>query len=118
MRIGLWFRISGPDSIRITGYGVDGPPPGFGNGTRDSTNQTQQTHMGPNAASSGTTMRYVTDTQGGNSGSPVIDGLTNVAVGVHTHGGCSSSGGNNNGTSTFHTGILGSSRSGRRRLSR
>ncbi|MGB5531065.1 MAG: T9SS type A sorting domain-containing protein [Ignavibacteriaceae bacterium] len=82
----------GPDSIRITGYGVD-------NGTA---NQTQQTHIGPNAGSSGTTMRYVTDTQGGNSGSPVIDGLTNDAVGVHTHGGCTSSGGNNNGTSTFH----------------
>jgi hypothetical protein len=48
-------------------------------------------------------MRYVTDTEGGNSGSPVIDGLTNNAVGVHTHGGCSSSGGNNNGTSLFHT---------------
>ena len=47
-------------------------------------------------------MRYVTDTEGGNSGSPVIDGLTNNAVGVHTHGGCTSSGGNNNGTSTFH----------------
>lgn len=83
----------GPDSIRITGYGVD-------NGTA---NQTQQTHIGPNAGSSGTTMRYVTDTQGGNSGSPVIDGLNNVSVGVHTHGGCTSSGGNNNGTSTFHT---------------
>ena len=82
----------GPDSIRITGYGVD-------DGTA---NQTQQTHIGPNAGSSGTTMRYVTDTEGGNSGSPVIDGLTNNAVGVHTHGGCSTSGGNNNGTSTFH----------------
>jgi len=82
----------GPDSIRITGYGVD----------TGSDNQTQQTHIGPNAGSSGTTMRYVTDTEGGNSGSPVIDGLTNVAVGVHTHGGCNSSGGNNNGTSTFH----------------
>jgi hypothetical protein len=82
----------GPDSIRITGYGVD-------DGTA---NQTQQTHIGPNAGSSGTTMRYVTDTEGGNSGSPVIDGLTNSAVGVHTHGGCSVSGGNNNGTSTFH----------------
>ena len=82
----------GPDSIRITGYGVD-------DGTA---NQTQQTHIGPNAGSSGTTMRYVTDTEGGNSGSPVIDGLTNNAVGVHTHGGCTSSGGNNNGTSTFH----------------
>ena len=92
-----------PDSIRITGYGVDGPPPDFGNGVRDSTNQTQQTHVGQNAGSSGTTMRYVTDTQGGNSGSPIIDALTNNAVGVHSHGGCSSSGGNNNGTSTFHS---------------
>ncbi len=86
----------GPDSIRITGYGVD-------NGVA---NQTQQTHIGPNFGSSGTTMRYVTDTQGGNSGSPVINGLTGVAVGVHTHGGCSSSGGNNNGTSTFHAALI------------
>ena len=92
----------GPDSIRITGYGVDD----------GSANQTQQTHIGPNAGSSGTTMRYVTDTEGGNSGSPVIDGLTNVAVGVHTHGGCSTSGGNNNGTSTISYCILGSGRSG------
>jgi len=82
----------GPDSIRITGFGVDD----------GEANQTQQTHIGPNAGSSGTTMRYRTDTQGGNSGSPVINGLTGVAVGVHTHGGCTSSGGNNNGTSTFH----------------
>jgi len=83
----------GPDSIRITGYGVD----------TGVDNQTQQTHIGPNAGSSGTTMRYVTDTQGGNSGSPVIDGLTGNAVGVHTHGGCTSTGGNNNGTSTFNS---------------
>jgi V8-like Glu-specific endopeptidase len=85
----------GPDSIRITGYGVDYNNLNY--------TQVQQTHIGPNAGSSGTTMRYVTDTEGGNSGSPVIDGLTNVAVGVHTHGGCSTSGGNNNGTSLFHT---------------
>jgi V8-like Glu-specific endopeptidase len=83
----------GPDSIRITGYGV-------ASGVR---NQVQQTHVGPNWGSSGTTMRYRTDTTGGNSGSPVIDALTNTAVGVHSHGGCTSSGGNNNGTSTFHT---------------
>ncbi|MCU0406910.1 MAG: T9SS type A sorting domain-containing protein [Ignavibacteriaceae bacterium] len=82
-----------PDSIRITGYGT-------ATGVR---NQVQQTHVGPNAGSSGTTMRYRTDTTGGNSGSPVIDALTNVAVGVHTHGGCTSSGGNNNGTSFFST---------------
>jgi V8-like Glu-specific endopeptidase len=83
----------GPDSIRITGYGVDSGVD----------NQTQQTHVGPNAGSSGNTMRYRTDTEGGNSGSPVIDELTGYAVGVHTHGGCNVSGGNNNGTSLFHT---------------
>jgi V8-like Glu-specific endopeptidase len=83
----------GPDSIRITGYGVDDAE----------YNQVQQTHLGPNWSSSGTTMRYRTDTRGGNSGSPVIDELTNYATGVHTHGGCTSSGGNNNGTSFFHT---------------
>ncbi len=83
----------GPDSLRITGYGVDD----------GEDNRTQQTHVGPNAGSSGTTMRYVTDTQGGNSGSPVIDELTGNAVGVHTHLGCTSAGGNNNGTSTFNT---------------
>ncbi len=82
----------GPSTIRITGFGVD-------SGTA---NQTNQTHAGPNAGSSGTTMQYQTDTQGGNSGSPVIDNATNRAVGVHTHGGCSTSGsGSNKGTSTF-----------------
>ncbi len=85
----------GPATIRITGFGVD-----FNNGDR---NQTQQTHAGPNAGSSGTTMRYQTDTEGGNSGSPVIDDATGSAVGVHTHGGCTTGGsGNNSGTSLFH----------------
>ena len=85
-----------PPTIRITGFGVDSNDP-----TR---NQTQQTHAGPNAGSTGTTMKYQTDTEGGNSGSPVIDDATGEAVGVHTHGGCSTGGGgNNNGTSTFNT---------------
>ncbi len=92
----------GPATIRITGYGVDSSPPGT-TGGRNAQNQTQQTHAGPNAASTGTTMRYVTDTEGGNSGSPVIDNATGEAVGVHTHGGCSiGGGGNNSGTSTFN----------------
>ena len=84
-----------PANIRITGFGVDS----------GSTNQTNQTHVGPNAGSSGTTMRYATDTQGGNSGSPVIDEATGETVGIHTHGGCSSSGGNNNGTSFFNSNL-------------
>ena len=93
-----------PTTIRITGYGVDGPAPNFGSGgPRDETNQTQQTDSGPNAGSSGTTMRYTVDTQGGNSGSPVIDDATGNALGIHTHGGCNSAGGNNSGTSAFNT---------------
>ncbi|MCP5117592.1 MAG: hypothetical protein GY953_42760, partial [bacterium] len=79
----------GPAEIRITGFGVD-------SGT---TNQTNQTNAGPNAGSSGTVMRYVTDTTGGNSGSPVIAEATDEPVGSHTHGGCSGGGGNNDGTS-------------------
>ena len=83
----------GPNNIRITGFGVDS----------GSDNQSHQTHVGPNEGSSGTTMRYSADTTGGNSGSPVIDEATNMAVGVHSHGGCSSSGGNNSGTSFFNS---------------
>ena len=86
----------GPANIRITGFGVD-------DGV---TNQTNQTHVGPNAGSSGTTMRYTADTTGGNSGSPVIDEATGEAVGIHTHGGCTSSGGNNSGTSFFNSALF------------
>jgi len=50
-------------------------------------------------------MRYAADTQGGNSGSPVVDEATGEAVGIHTHGGCSASGGNNNGTSFFNSNL-------------
>ena len=85
-----------PPTIRITGYGVD-----FNDPTR---NQTQQTSNGPNAGSAVTTMRYQVDTEGGSSGSPVIDDATGEAVGVHTNGGCNQAGGgSNSGTSTFNT---------------
>ncbi|MGB0494874.1 MAG: PKD domain-containing protein [Kangiellaceae bacterium] len=84
-----------PTTIRITGFGVD-------DGT---TNQTNQTHAGANEDSSGTTMRYSADTTGGNSGSPVIDDATGITVGIHSHGGCFSTGGNNSGTSFFNTAL-------------
>ncbi len=94
----------GANPLRITGYGVDGPAPNFGNPPpRNVDNQTQQTHTGNNTGSTGTTMRYSIDTQGGNSGSPIINNSQNtLSVGVHTHGGCSAGGGNNNGTSAFN----------------
>ncbi|MGK0218314.1 MAG: V8-like Glu-specific endopeptidase, partial [Planctomycetota bacterium] len=86
---------TGGNDIRITGYGVDG-------GTA---NQTQQTHVGPLVNLNGNSIGYRTDTTGGNSGSPVIHEQTGDAVGIHTHGGCTSSGGNNWGTKSTHSGL-------------
>jgi V8-like Glu-specific endopeptidase len=89
---GDYFRIGTPPSngspITITGNGS-------ASGTR---NLTTKTHTGPLSTQSSTTLCYATDTTGGNSGSPVIDANTNRAIGVHTHGGCTSTGGCNSGT--------------------
>ena len=87
------------NNIRITGYGTDSSP--------SSHNQVQQTHAGPMVTGTSTTVQYATDTTGGNSGSPVIWEQTGQAVGIHTHGGCSSSGGQNSGTSSSHPGLQG-----------
>ena len=74
-------------TIRITGFGTD----------TGIDNQTQQTHTGPLASVNNTFVSYRTDTTGGNSGSPIIDEATGLAVGVHAYGGCSRSGGSNSG---------------------
>lgn len=84
-------------SIRITGHGTDSSPPEW--------NQVQQTSIGPYLGVFGTELRYQTDTTGGNSGSPVIDEETSLAIGVHTHGGCNSGGGQNHGTGINHSGF-------------
>ncbi|MHC4305816.1 MAG: trypsin-like serine peptidase [Planctomycetota bacterium] len=83
--------------IRITGYGVDSSPPTW--------NQVQQTHAGPYVTFSGTTVQYRTDTEGGNSGSAVLNESTGLAIGIHTHGGCDSVGGQNSGTGINHPGL-------------
>ncbi|MCB9906504.1 MAG: hypothetical protein H6830_02210 [Planctomycetes bacterium] len=85
----------GSNTIRVTGYGTDSTPQNY--------NQVQQTHVGPFALNSGTQLGYVTDTEGGNSGSPVIWEQTGEAIGIHTHGGCSS--GYNSGTNLNHPGL-------------
>lgn len=98
---GAFFRLrtSHPSigaAIRITGYGVTSP--------RNSRSQTQQTHVGPLRLVSGNRLCYHTDTTGGNSGSPVIDDATGLAIAVHTHGGCGSSSSScNSGTSVLHS---------------
>ncbi len=82
--------------VRITGYGTD-------SGT---SNQVQQTDKGLwlqyNPGS--TVLAYRADTMGGNSGSPVIQEQTGVAMGVHTNGGCTVSGGSNTGTASIQSG--------------
>ena len=79
-------------SIRITGNGSTSSP------VSPTWYLVQKTHAGPYFSFAGTTIRYTTDTTGGNSGSPVIVDGTNQAIGIHTHGGCSSTGGANSGT--------------------
>jgi len=77
------------NNIRITGYGTYDD-----NGL---TTRRQRTHAGALASIEENHLRYVLDTTGGNSGSPVIHEETGHAIGVHTHGGCST-GGANSGT--------------------
>ena len=99
------FQISNtlkPSRVRVTGYGSDGPAPDFGKGVfspKNDDNLTQQTHVGEvilstNGDSTNTNneneeLTYRVDTQGANSGSPLIaEGINNVAIGIHTAGGC------------------------------
>ena len=79
-------------NIRITGNGSTSSP------VSPTWYLVQKTHAGPYVSAAGTSVRYTTDTTGGNSGSPVILDGTNQAIGIHTHGGCTSTGGSNAGT--------------------
>lgn len=89
--------VSGSVTIRITGYGTDNTPP--------QNNQVQQTSTGPYTAHTGTRLDYQADTQGGNSGSPVLWEQQSLAIGIHTHGGCNTAGtGSNHGTAIEHVG--------------
>ncbi|MCH2140707.1 MAG: hypothetical protein MK100_06685 [Phycisphaerales bacterium] len=82
--------------ITITGYGSTSAP------VDPSWYGVQKTHTGPYMHNSGYNVGYQTDTTGGNSGSPVLDEVTGMAIGIHTHAGCDSNGGYNNGTAIEH----------------
>lgn len=82
--------------VRVRGYGTTTSP------VPHSWNRAQKEHAGPLILSSGTTLRYRLDTTGGNSGSAIVDVESGVAIGIHTCGGCSISGGSNVGTTIDH----------------
>ena len=82
--------------IRITGYGSTSSP------VPASWYLVQKTHVGPLSSIFGNTVRYVTDTTGGNSGSAILDENNQQVIGIHTNAGCGSSGGSNQGTSIFN----------------
>ena len=94
------FPIAAPDSstfnlndfVRITGFGTTSLP------VNPAWNQVQKTDTGSYEGLFGNALRYRPDTTGGNSGSPVIKLGTGIAYGVHTHGGCFSATGFNQGT--------------------
>jgi hypothetical protein len=102
-------RADNPSSVFIRGFGIDEDPPGSGGG-RNSDSQTCQYDPSPGVcigetvnSSSDIYWQYQTDTEGGNSGSAILSQSSGVvfhSLGIHTHGGCtSSSTGYNKGTS-------------------
>lgn len=88
-------------TLRVTGYGVTSPPvPG-------EWNMVQKTHTGPYMGiNPSNQLTYAVDTTDSNSGSPVIQESDGAAVGIHTHAGCSLSGGANAGTPLSNTELV------------
>ncbi|MCY2960587.1 MAG: hypothetical protein NTY35_10520 [Planctomycetota bacterium] len=76
--------------LRVTGHGFDASPAEW--------NYVQQTATGPWSGFGGGAVDHQVDTQGGNSGSPVILESTGAAIAVHSHGGCTALGDANHGT--------------------
>jgi len=77
-------------SVKVTGYGADRD---FGEEIR---NYTQQSGFGKIVSIDKSTISYRADTWGGSSGSPII--IRNKIIGIHTHGNCESSDGENSGS--------------------
>lgn len=68
-----------PLDLVITGYGRD---------RRPEHNFAQQIGYGELISASGTTLGHKVDTEGGNSGSVIVERTSNSIIGIHTHGGC------------------------------
>lgn len=85
--------------LRITGYGLDRSEPT--KNLAQQTNSGELTGIGIDDDWYGNrpaALTHKVDTMGGNSGSTIIRESDDMIVGIHTHGGCSSWGGGNQGT--------------------
>ena len=85
-------------NVRVTGYGQMSMPAPL------VYNYIQTTHSGALTGSQNNTIHHLADTTGGNSGAPLIDEVTGLAIGVHTHGGCNGMG-SNRATATRNVGL-------------
>lgn len=84
-------------TARVTGYGIDSTPSAARNGV-------QQTATGGMVAVTFDILSYSVDTDNGNSGGPIILESSGQALGIHTNGGCESSG-FNTGTSILKSSL-------------
>lgn len=91
-------------SLDVIGFGLDAggatPCSGASCSNQGQANQTLQTASGPFVGITGHRIEHRVDTCGGNSGSPITVGATGDVLGIHTHAGCTASGGANQGTAT------------------
>ena len=86
-------------TVRVTGCGVDSNTP-----TRNLALQTDTgTYEGETINGANIWQSHRVDTQGANSGSPIIWSANGLTIGIHTNAGCTSTGGSNSGTSFEHT---------------
>ena len=87
-------------TLRITGCGTTSSP------ISPTWNQVQKTHTGAYTGWAGaptSPLSYTVDTTGGNSGSPVFLVATDEAFAIHGYGGCTSTGGANQSSSTVNS---------------
>jgi len=81
-----------PEYVRVTGFGVDEDPPGTtGGGNEDTRTLQTDSHyflqeVIVNAAD--VYIEHTVDTEGGSSGSPLLDIASSYAIGIHEFGGC------------------------------
>lgn len=97
------------DLIRITGYGLDSTPTGTSS-SYNAQSQTLQTNTGlfqsETIRGNDIWLQYRVDSEGANSGSPIIWDKNGFTVGIHTNAGCGTSASTGNAGTSFEVDAL------------